>query len=168
MIDEFSLFARMPQPEFKKVDLIELCRQSMFLERNRFPDIDYELQAKNTKIMISCDRQQIDQTLTNILKNAAESITFDSGADPEFKGNIILNLERKDSKIFLSILDNGRGFSEVLIDRISEPYFTTREHGTGLGLAIATKIVEDHEGEILLRNNKKGGAEVVLVFNEFD
>jgi len=166
MIDEFSSFARMPNPDFKDVNLNELCEQSIFLERNRFPNINYIMETKETEVILACDRQQISQSLTNILKNAAESIIFDSNATPDFAGKIKLELVRKSNQICIHISDNGVGFSENLIDRISEPYITTREKGTGLGLAIATKIMEDHNGEILLRNNKNGGAEVTLVFNK--
>ena len=77
-------------------------------------------------------------------------------------------LEEVFNKIFVYVTDNGGGFSESLLDRIAEPYITTKENGTGLGLAIATKIMEDHNGEILLRNKKNGDAEVVLVFNKLD
>jgi len=166
MIDEFSSFARMPNPDFKDVNLNELCEQSIFLERNRFPNINYIMETKETEVILACDRQQISQSLTNILKNAAESIIFDSNVTPDFAGKIKLELVRKSNQICIHISDNGVGFSENLIDRISEPYITTREKGTGLGLAIATKIMEDHNGEILLRNNKNGGAEVTLVFNK--
>jgi two-component system nitrogen regulation sensor histidine kinase NtrY len=100
------------------------------------------------------------------MKNAAESIIYDTKLKKKFKGKIQLDLINKPSQIFIHISDNGGGFSENLIDRISEPYVTTREKGTGLGLAIATKIMEDHNGEILLRNDKNGGATVTLVFNK--
>ena len=137
-----------------------------FLEQNRFPDIDYIINTGEVEIIISGDRQQISQSLTNIMKNAAESIIYDSNLKKEIKGKIQLDLLNKPSQIFIRISDNGGGFSENLIDRISEPYVTTRENGTGLGLAIATKIMEDHNGEILLRNAKNGGATVTLVFNK--
>ena len=166
MVDEFSSFSRMPEPDFKAVNLSELCTQSVFLEQNRFPDIDYIINTGEVEIIISGDRQQISQSLTNIMKNAAESIIYDSNLKREFKGKIQLDLLNKPSQIFIRISDNGGGFSENLIDRISEPYVTTRENGTGLGLAIATKIMEDHNGEILLRNDKNGGATVTLVFNK--
>jgi two-component system nitrogen regulation sensor histidine kinase NtrY len=166
MVDEFSSFSRMPEPDFKAVNLSELCTQSVFLEQNRFPDIDYIINTGEVEIIISGDRQQISQSLTNIMKNAAESIIYDSNLKREFKGQIQLDLLNKPSQIFIRISDNGGGFSENLIDRISEPYVTTRENGTGLGLAIATKIMEDHNGEILLRNDKNGGATVTLVFNK--
>ena len=166
MVDEFSSFSRMPEPDFKAVNLSELCTQSVFLEQNRFPDIDYIINTDEVEIIISGDRQQISQSLTNIMKNAAESIIYDSNLKKEIKGKIQLDLLNKPSQIFIRISDNGGGFSENLIDRISEPYVTTRENGTGLGLAIATKIMEDHDGEILLRNDKNGGATVTLVFNK--
>nr|HIL76149.1 PAS domain-containing sensor histidine kinase [Rhodospirillales bacterium] len=166
MVDEFSSFSRMPEPDFKAVNLSELCTQSVFLEQNRFPDIDYIINTGEVEIIISGDRQQISQSLTNIMKNAAESIIYDSNLKKEIKGKIQLDLLIKPSQIFIHISDNGGGFSENLIDRISEPYVTTRENGTGLGLAIATKIMEDHNGEILLRNDKNGGATVTLVFNK--
>ena len=166
MVDEFSSFARMPQPELKEVNLTELCKQSMFLERNRFPNISYEMNDEDTEIMITCDRQQIGRALTNVLKNAAESISADAAESVDSVGEIRLNLTKEDNQITLTIGDNGGGFPEDLLDRIAEPYVTTRDRGTGLGLAIATKIMEDHSGEILLRNQDSGGAEVTLIFRE--
>jgi two-component system nitrogen regulation sensor histidine kinase NtrY len=168
MVDEFSSFSRMPEPNFKEVSLAELCEQSFFLERNRFPNIEYTISTKELKAMISGDRQQISQLLTNIMKNASESIIYDTNLEVKVTGKIDLNLVSKPNNFFVYITDNGGGFSESLLDRIAEPYITTRESGTGLGLAIATKIMEDHNGEILLRNKKNGGAEVVLVFNKLN
>ena len=168
MVDEFASFSRMPEPNFKEVSLTELCEQSLFLERNRFPNIDYLMGTEELKAMVSGDRQQISQLLTNIMKNASESIIYDPNLRIKTRGKINLNLVNKLDKYVIYITDDGSGFSESLLDRIAEPYITTRENGTGLGLAIATKIMEDHNGEILLRNKKDGGAEVVLVFNKLD
>ncbi len=168
MVDEFSSFSRMPEPNFKEVSLAELCEQSLFLEQNRFPNIDYTISIEELKPIILGDRQQINQLLTNIMKNSSESIISVSNPRVKLKGKIDLNLISKLNKIFVYVTDNGGGFSESLLDRIAEPYITTKENGTGLGLAIATKIMEDHNGEILLRNKKNGDAEVVLVFNKLD
>ena len=166
MVDEFSSFSRMPEPDFKEVNLTELCTQSIFMERNRFPDIEYIINAKEPKIEISGDRQQINQLLTNVMKNAAEAIICNPKKDKGFKGKIQMDLINKSDQIIINILDNGEGFSENLIDRIPEPYVTTRENGTGLGLAIASKILEDHNGAMFLSNEKNGGANVALVFNK--
>jgi two-component system nitrogen regulation sensor histidine kinase NtrY len=168
MVDEFSSFSRMPEPSFKEINLSEICEQSIFLERNRFPDIDYTISTDELRPIISGDRQQISQVLTNVMKNASESIICHSDLEKKIKGKINLNMVNKLNKIFVYISDNGGGVSEGILDRVAEPYITTRENGTGLGLAIATKIMEDHNGEILLQNKKNGGAEVMLVFNKLD
>jgi len=166
MVDEFSSFARMPQPELKEVNLSELCKQSIFLEENRFPGINYEMITPDEPVMLTCDRQQISRSLTNILKNAAESITAETDEKNNVTGRINLILDDKENQIEVSIMDTGKGFQEELLDRITEPYVTTRDRGAGLGLAIATKIMEDHDGEILLRNLDGGGAKVTLVFRK--
>ena len=166
MVDEFSSFARMPQPELKEVNLSDLCNQSLFLERNRYPDIDYEIIMPIDPVMVSVDRQQINRTLTNVLKNAAESISANLTNGSETSGQINLALDEGDEQIIIYITDNGKGFQENLLDRITEPYVTTRDRGSGLGLAIATKIMEDHNGELLLHNLDTGGAQVTLIFRK--
>ncbi|MDP7101937.1 MAG: ATP-binding protein, partial [Rhodospirillales bacterium] len=166
MVDEFSSFARMPQPELKEVNLSDLCNQSLFLERNRYPDIDYEIIMPIDPVMVSVDRQQINRTLTNVLKNAAESISANLTNGSETSGQINLALDEGDEQIIIYITDNGKGFQEDLLDQITEPYVTTRDRGSGLGLAIATKIMEDHNGELLLHNLDTGGAQVSLIFRK--
>ena len=62
----------------------------------------------------------------------------------------------------ITIRDNGRGLPHDIKDRLFEPYVTTRTKGTGLGLAIVKKIIEDHNGQLTLRDCAKGGAEAVI------
>lgn len=165
MVDEFSAFARMPRPDLKEIDLRELVRQSLFLERNRCPDILYEDTLPDETVLIRCDRQQIGRALTNILKNAAESVEGRREKNPDGPaGKIALKLTVDGGGPRVEIVDNGGGFPPELLDRITEPYVTTRERGTGLGLAIAKKIMEDHNGELMLGNNATEGATVVLMF----
>ncbi len=165
MVDEFSAFARMPRPDLKDIDLCELVRQSLFLERNRCPEILYEESLPIGSVLIRCDRQQIGRALTNILKNAAESVESRREKNPDGpSGKIALKLTVDGGGPRVEIVDNGGGFPPELLDRITEPYVTTRERGTGLGLAIAKKIMEDHNGELMLGNNATEGATVVLMF----
>ena len=74
MVDEFSSFARMPQPLMYDENIVEVCREAAFLERNRNTDLIFEIDLPNTPIIVNCDRRQIAQALTNLLKNASESI----------------------------------------------------------------------------------------------
>lgn len=170
MVDEFSSFARTPRPELRSANLVEICRQSVFLERNRFAKITYDLDLPDEPVIVGCDRQQIGRVLTNIMKNAAEAIEAKSNgeAEPGEGGRIQMQMTNKDDETVIKITDNGRGFPEDLMDRITEPYVTTREKGTGLGLAIAMKIMEDHGGDLTVENNNGSGATVTLLFHKAD
>jgi len=168
MVDEFSAFARMPQPSIKTENISEICRENVFLERNRNPEIDFELNFGESDAHIQCDRRQISQALINLLKNAAESIESaiaDKSIDPT-SGHIKLTLDdggAKPGEVKIVVEDNGVGLPKDR-DRLTEPYVTTREKGTGLGLAIVRKIMEDHNGVLLLEDGAEGGASVALVF----
>jgi two-component system nitrogen regulation sensor histidine kinase NtrY len=167
MVDEFSAFARMPRPDLKEIDLKELVHQALFLERNRYPEIIFDENLPDGPVPMRCDRQQIGRALTNILKNAAESVEGRHEKNPSSPvGKIALKLTVDGEGARVEIVDNGGGFPPELLDRITEPYVTTRERGTGLGLAIAKKIMEDHNGELMLGNNATEGATVVLMFNK--
>ena len=77
-------------------------------------------------------------------------------------------MEELEDSVRINIKDNGVGLPTQLLDRITEPYVTTRQNGTGLGLAIAKKIMEDHSGDLILLNNNDVGAKVTIIFNKND
>ena len=90
MVDEFSSFARMPQAILKPENLTEICRQAAFFERARHPSTNYDLDLGDDDIPIRCDRRQINQALTNMFKNAAESIEVRAAQqDPQLSANHI-------------------------------------------------------------------------------
>ena len=173
MVDEFSSFARMPQATLKPENLVEICRQTVFLERNRHPDISFEVDLPDAPLRMSCDNRQIGQALTNILKNAAESITGRHAASGDDQaGHIRFSLGKETApdgeNVFMVVEDNGLGLPKEHQDRLIEPYVTTRDKGTGLGLAMVKKIMEDHSGDLMLENREEGGARVTLVFMRVD
>jgi len=168
MVDEFSSFARMPQATLKDENISDICRQSVTLERNRHPEIDYQLDLPDTAVALHCDSRQIGQALTNLLKNAAESVSARMNKQ-DGKGEIICSISQKNSHhegLLISVIieDNGLGLPEAEREKLTEPYVTSREGGTGLGLAIVKKIMEDHGGEIILADGKNGGASITLLF----
>lgn len=182
MVDEFSSFARMPQAVLKPENLPTLCRQAVFLEKNRDASILVQSELPDDDILIHCDAQQISRALTNLLKNATESVeerlskTNGEGGGEGKPGWIRLHLLTPDGKTglgkaggaLITIEDNGTGLPEADLGRLTEPYVSTRERGTGLGLAIVKKIMEDHGGELILENRPPdehgGGARVTLLF----
>ncbi|MBT4933740.1 MAG: PAS domain-containing sensor histidine kinase [Rhodospirillaceae bacterium] len=170
MVDEFSSFARMPQATLREENLSDICRQAVSLERHRHPEIDYQLEVPEGPVSLRCDSSQIGQALTNLLKNAAESVSSRFNCDTrdgEIRCSIAEITHNKDDETLAVIInDNGMGLPKSERQKLTEPYVTSREGGTGLGLAIVKKIMEDHSGEILLADSKDGGAMITLLFHQ--
>ncbi|MBJ6120989.1 ATP-binding protein [Sphingomonas mollis] len=161
MVDEFSSFARMPKPVFNREPLLDAARQVMFLHEVAHPTIRFTVDHPEPAPVMVCDRRQIGQALTNIVKNAVEAIEARGGDD----GEVVLTLgEFDDGRIGIIVTDNGVGLPAAR-DRIVEPYMTTRARGTGLGLAIVSKIVEDHGGTIAFTDRPGGGTVVTMMFD---
>lgn len=170
MVDEFSSFARMPQPDIKRENLSELCRQAIFLEQNRGDTITYSKSLPDDDIYLDCDAHQVSRVLTNLLKNAAESIEGARGTEENVNGEVILilGLSGDGQHVHIYVEDDGRGLPTEDRGRLTEPYVTTREKGTGLGLAIVKKIIEEHGGTLDLQDRNPRGARVILTLPVVD
>ena len=173
MVDEFSSFSRLPQAVLKSENLSQLCRQTLFLEKNRDLAVTVQSEFPDFDVTLNCDAQQVSRVLTNVLKNAVESVEerLVHNADQDIPGWIRLRLiadESGDGNTRITVEDNGTGLPEADLGRLTEPYVSTRERGTGLGLAIVKKIMEDHGGDLILENRPTdehgGGARVTLLF----
>lgn len=165
MVDEFSSFARMPKPVFRPESLLDIARQTLFLQEVAHSDIDYVMEIEADLPSFICDRRQIAQALTNLLKNAAESVAAHC-KDGDVQGRIVLSGRlAEDDRLVVTVTDNGVGLPVSQRDRLTEPYVTTRVKGTGLGLAIVKKIVEEHDGVLDLRDGPDGGASASMTFD---
>jgi two-component system nitrogen regulation sensor histidine kinase NtrY len=170
MVDEFSAFARMPAPVLRPEDAGELAKQAAFLQQHAHPTIHYTLDVPAMPVELVCDASQFNRAITNLMKNAAESIgdRFEEqtarGDTDLTPGEIHLWMKPMDDRLLIGIDDNGRGLPEHNRDRLTEPYVTTRSKGTGLGLAIVKKILEDHGGTLSLSDREGGGAAVLMTF----
>ena len=168
MVDEFSSFARMPAPVMRRENAQELLQQAVFLQRVANPAITFSTATPKDAVYFEGDGRLISQALTNVLKNAGESIAARIAKGDDEPGRISIALQRVDNEsgganIVYRVTDNGVGLPPEHRHRLTEPYVTTRAKGTGLGLAIVRKIMEDHGGEISLADAENGeGAEVTL------
>ena len=165
MVDEFSSFARLPKPVFRQEDAYDLVRQAVFLQEVAHPKIGITVDSETPPpIMLSCDRHQLGQALTNVLKNAVEAIEAKEAlAGRGYRGQINVTVADQAEAVVVVVADNGVGLPNDA-KRIVEPYVTTREKGTGLGLAIVNKIVEEHGGDMAFATQSGGGAAVTLRF----
>ena len=149
MVDEFSAFARMPVPEMSKANIKKTIRETVFLQKVGFPNIEFVVEADKGPLEMVYDNRMLSQGLINVIKNAAEAIEAYAG-DDDYKGKIIVRVAQENYNVIIDVIDNGKGLPETNRQRLLEPYMTTREKGTGLGLAIVRKIAEDHDGTIEL------------------
>jgi two-component system, NtrC family, nitrogen regulation sensor histidine kinase NtrY len=149
MVDEFSSFARMPKPAINQEDLRELVKAAVFPQKVTYPDVEFIVDAPEDPVFAACDGRLIVQALSNLIKNASESISTriaEHGNNPP--GKIRVKIEADGAVSHIYVIDNGVGLPAAERHRLAEPYMTTREKGTGLGLAIVKKVAEEHGGAI--------------------
>ncbi len=151
IVDEFSKFARMPEPETSEQDITRLVRDAVLLQQTGQPDVKITASLPDVPVMAQVDSTMISQALTNLIKNAGEAIEtlVEKSAPDDLAPEIQVTLTTRDNSALLTIADNGIGLPE---DRAAlfEPYVTTRSDGTGLGLPIVKKIIEEHGGSLAL------------------
>ena len=166
MVDEFSNFARMPKPVFRRENVHEIARQSLFLHEVAHPGVNFSLSPAEGDFEMVSDRRQLGQALSNVVKNAVEAIEArQSRGEHNLAGDRVdLKLRRDEGQLIIDVTDTGVGLPEER-ERLTEPYMTTRVRGTGLGLAIVKKIVEEHLGEIAFLDRQGGGTHVRIAFD---
>ena len=160
MVDEFSAFARMPQPEMDRHSLLEIVNGQISLFASKDLSLDVEIDDAKQDYTTICDAGLVRQALTNLLQNAKDSLQEHHVAAPATR----ILMASEDVMIAITLVDNGPGFPEMDLGKLLEPYVTTRQKGTGLGLAIVSKIMEDHGGNMQLGKADSGGALVCLKF----
>jgi two-component system nitrogen regulation sensor histidine kinase NtrY len=159
MVDEFSAFARMPQPVIKPEDIGRVAREALVLQKTARPGIDWAVAIPERGPVVPCDRRMLRQALTNLLQNATDAVAMRDGA-----GHIGLMVQDLPDEVRLIVSDDGVGLPTEERSRLTEPYVTHKPKGTGLGLAIVKKIMEDHGGALTLGDRPEGpGAVATLV-----
>ncbi|MFC2980870.1 sensor histidine kinase NtrY-like [Roseicyclus marinus] len=151
IVDEFSKFARMPEPETRVEDLAKLFREAITLQRAGQPGVTFAFDIPDTPVLAELDATMIGQAFTNLLKNGGEAIESlqekgaPDGHRPQLRGALTLS----GTIATITISDNGIGLPADRA-KLFEPYVTTRDKGTGLGLPIVKKIIEEHGGTLEL------------------
>ena len=162
LVNEFSDFARMPKPIFKKINLKKIVDDCLKLMRVNDETIIIDFKCDDN-ILIKADNEQISRVFINLIKNSIESLNEKYQKNNEFNKKINIEIYQINDYIEILIIDNGTGFNTTNLSEISKPYFTTKKNGSGLGLSIVVKIINDHNGAIEFLNYKKG-AKIKITF----
>ena len=144
----FSNFANMPTQQNERLNIVQVCKTALEIFNEDY--VDFKTSAN--EIFTSFDRTQLTRIVTNLVKNAIQSIP----ENQEIK-SVVVEILKEDAGFVLKISDNGIGISTENAAHIFEPKFTTKNSGMGLGLAIIKKIIENYNGSITFESEEEKG-----------
>jgi len=153
LVNEFSSFARMPSPVFKKIDINAVVERAVNLFKMSSLN-EILLSKPSLKLTFNGDEEQLNRVFINLIKNSEDSLSEVRKKNVDFKGKISIKIKHINDNIVVTLIDNGIGIEDTA--KIMTPYFTTKKEGTGLGLPIVSKIISEHLGDILIKNNFPG------------
>jgi len=152
-IEGYATFARLPKPQFEKVEILSFFKNLQQIKTFKFV-------CEENHLDIYCDPVQMQQVVINLTKNAHES-----GSDPD---DIVLILKISDQFFEILVSDRGKGMTDKNLSNSLLPFYSTKPEGTGLGLPLCREIVEAHGGRIMINNRSKGGLRITLTIPSID
>ncbi len=166
LVNEFSNFARMPQPIFKNINISEVIQRAVDLVKMSSKN-DINFKSNKLKLNIKGDPDQLNRVFINLIKNSEEAFEETKEKNPNFKGKIDIEIFNNNDYIVVKLSDNGTGILDT--KKVMTPYFTTKTKGSGLGLPIVNKIINEHSGDFVIKNEKnKKGVIVEISFPKLD
>lgn len=156
MVNDFAEYAKPAALQLEPVQLNGLIRDVVELYKGRNAGLTIEMDLDEALPTIMAEPRRLRQILHNLLLNAAEAMAGQPAPVVALRTRTVAMVDRHYAE--LRVCDNGPGFAGALMDRLFEPYVTSKEKGTGLGLAIVKKIVEEHGGALWAENREAGGA----------
>lgn len=160
MVNAFSDYARAPDMDIARVDINRLVSEVAELYRVREIPAAIELRLDPDGCTAEADAGRLRQILHNLIRNAVEAL--EGQQDPRFCISTRATEEFELRAVFITVEDNGPGIPAEEMDRIFDPYVTSKPKGTGLGLAIVKKLVEEHGGWVEAGNREEGGVRITI------
>ncbi|MEH7234922.1 PAS domain S-box protein [Bacillus sp. JJ1562] len=158
ILSELLLLAKPSEINFKNKDIRIILRDVVTLLETQaiLQNIQINIDFVNEDSIITCDENQIKQVFINLIKNSIDAM--------ENGGTLIIRTMVTNDSIYILFIDEGCGIPESILDRIGEPFYTTKEKGTGLGLMVSYNIIENHNGEIRVDSKENEGTtfEIIL------
>jgi nitrogen fixation/metabolism regulation signal transduction histidine kinase len=161
LVAHFSEYAKLPSPQLSEVDLSRLLEEVVSLHKQ----LGATLEIRTEQLPpVRADRNQIAQVLTNLIKNSLEATKEVS--QPRVLISLVAQAGHPEVQC-LTVTDNGPGVQQEDLERLFEPYVTTKVEGTGLGLPISQRIAVEHGGDLAYRTAEGGGAQFELSLPRF-
>ena len=168
LVNEFSDFARMPKPNFKKISLNKVISRALNLHLLSDQNIQFDFKKTKKTFFIKADEEQFNRVFLNLIKNSIESINDKKSKNVDFKGKISIDITEDSDYIYVTVIDNGIGFDQIDKAKMLTPYYTTKKAGTGLGLAVVSKIISDHNSLIEFNSIKNGAKVEISIVKNYD
>ena len=160
LVNEFSSFARMPSPKLKLININKIITDFVKPMVTSYENVTIHIDNTIDQALVMADEKQIRQACSNLIKNSYENIILNNVSN----GKISISFENKNDFASITISDNGTGIDKSILSKIIEPYYTTKVGNSGLGLAITKKIIDDHNGTILIKPKSSKGTSVIIKF----
>jgi signal transduction histidine kinase len=155
-ITEFLKYSRPAHLNLQPLDLRETLRDALRIVEAQAAEsgVETRFEENGAVPQVVGDRESLRSLFTNLIINGMQAM---EGAEGAGGGSLRVGLTSEDGRARVTVSDTGRGIDPAHIDKIFEPYYSTKETGTGLGLAIARKAVEDHDGTITVESTPGRG-----------
>jgi two-component system nitrogen regulation sensor histidine kinase NtrY len=169
LVDEFSLYARLPEANFEYINVNYLINDVLSLYKNAHKDIEFITNLDEDLPEVFIDKQQMKRAFMNIIDNGAYSVLLKRQGRKEsgYNGKITATTKKDAAQNIVRIVfaDNGTGMESEVMQNMYEPYFSTKQGGTGLGLAITKNIMVENNAQIRAENNEDGGVSFIIELN---
>jgi Signal transduction histidine kinase involved in nitrogen fixation and metabolism regulation len=154
-VSNYKKLTQIPSPQKKVLSVKSLVEDIVELFRTQGINIEYILTSEN--IMINADREQMEQVLINLIKNAWEA-SMDK-PKPQIRVSV---MEDSNRQVAISILDNGVGINSDITEKIFMPFYTTKPNGSGIGLSICRQIINMHGGILAVTSIQNDGSTFII------
>lgn len=155
----FSEYAQMPHPQKNRLNLNDSVAAAVRIAENEAGSVHLKTDLSPHPLYLEADREQMKRMLHNLIKNAIEASLEN--------GTVSIRSQQGQNAGLTAVIeieDSGEGMDPAIVEKLFQPYFTTKKKGTGLGLVIAQRIAEDHNGKITVQSEKGRGTVIRIVF----
>jgi signal transduction histidine kinase len=166
IVEDLRTFSRIDDAKQAQVQVSGLINSTVHLVRTQYDSILIETQL-GYEPLIKCFPSKLNQVFMNIIVNACQAIESRKLSEKTFEGKVIIKSVKKDNQLMLTFEDNGGGMNEETMQRVFEPFYTTKDvgSGTGLGMAISFGIIEEHGGSINVESDIDEGTKITIVLD---